>query len=93
MASFETAVANGEEYFQYDGYELKRQIMCSGCDETLEFADRDSHTCDYLAELDADEPRTHEMEPCDLLEAHLTADDEDDRCGYDVYRDRLGIDY
>lgn len=96
MSSFETAVAKGEEYFEYEGVELKRELRCSGCDETLELgADHTAHTAKCEANgfvPDPDEP-VYEVSADALYEAYLESKQEDDGCGYDRYRDQHGIDY
>jgi len=91
--SFESAVANNEEYFDYEGVELRREIRCSGCDETLEFgSDYSAHTASCTFEPDAEEP-TYEVSADALYEAYIESQQVDDGCGYDRYRDERGIDY
>lgn len=99
MTTYEAAVAANEEYFQYEGVELKREIRCAGCDETLEFSatnDYTAHTdtCTWITdnEIPADE-RTYEVKDDALYEAYVEGQQEDDGCGYDRYRDQRGIDY
>lgn len=97
MSSFEKAVANNEEYFELEGVELKREIRCAGCDETLAFgSDYAAHTasCKYAQEnLEPGDDTTYEVSDSDLLQTYYESQEEDDGCGYDRYRDLHGIDY
>lgn len=91
---YESAVANNEEYFEYEGVELRREIRCSGCDETLEFgSDYVAHTSQCAYETDADEP-TYEVSDDALYEAYCEAQNPDDgMCSHDIYRMQRGIDF
>jgi hypothetical protein len=97
MSSFETAVANGEEYFELDGIELKRNVCFAGCDESLEIgSDYAAHSakCEYAQDnLEPGDDITYEVSDSDLLQAYYESQEEDEGCGYDRYRDNLGIEY
>lgn len=97
MANFEAAKANNEEYFELEGIELKREIRCAGCDETLDFgSDYAGHVagCKYAQEnLEPGDDIIYEVDESDLLQSYYESQEEDEGCGYDRYRDSQGIDY
>jgi hypothetical protein len=84
-------MAQREEYIDYMGVELKTIVRCNGCDEDLPF-DSDGHDCEWSADLDADD-KVYVMDPADLYQNYMESLEEDEGCGYDRYRDQLGIDY
>ena len=91
--SFESAKANNEEYFELEGIELKREIRCAGCDETLEFgSDYAAHVaqCEYAkANLEPGDEITYEVDESDLLQQYYEdqADDRDDDHAYEAYKE------
>ena len=87
--SFESAVANNEEYFDYEGVELRREIRCSGCDETLEFgSDYSAHTASCTFEPDAEEP-TYEVSADALYEQAMEPEDDGEDLRYEAHKDWL----
>jgi hypothetical protein len=98
IMNFEAAVAANEEYFQYEGVELKREIRCAGCDEALDFSptnDYTAHTatCTWITLNDIPEgERTYEVSDDALYEAHMTPDDDDDDYAYEAHKEwRRGL--